>query len=137
MQPPLREEVMEDKCPFCGSIKVKEMTVASGKYELFDCHNIFVYGKLYDKRHITCYENQLTSQAALLEKTQGESEGYFAEMVRRGDEVDRLTALLTESERLLRQVPHFLADEAEGLDKEIDAFMVKVKEPNDHHQRNP
>lgn len=49
-----------DKCPFCGSVKVKEMSSSSGLHELFDCHTIFVRGTLYDKRHITCYETEIT-----------------------------------------------------------------------------
>jgi hypothetical protein len=49
-----------DTCPFCGRKKVREISTSKGIHELFDCHNVYVNGELYDKRHMTCYETELT-----------------------------------------------------------------------------
>lgn len=57
-----------NKCPFCGAEVIQRLSDSTITQEITNCHNVFMNGKIYDKRHITCYERQLAHQADLLRR---------------------------------------------------------------------
>lgn len=114
-----------DNCPFCGIDKCREVSLASGIHELFNCHNIFVQGELYDKRHITCYETELANLRIQLTRQ--------AELLRRAAEV--MTSLVFKTMRTsigsqehdAYRVPKGLICEARSLIPDLEKALEKVK----------